>query len=229
MKNARKDFKTLKFTSRKSRGIVVSEHDARILSLYLFVMKENGRKANIKLWNHQNHSLLWCDLHAFPFFHSICRGASKAITTFCHIYLHFITREKSRNTVIWWILCALPLRLCASCIPFGESFYDLPNWWIRQRKNWDHVYLIRIVLLSPNKFRTSFHPTRSPKYSVVKMTKCTDEYWNSIKQSFVYLWVGLCVYSFSMHSSLHFFATNNQIENLHTILSCGNIKKFHFF
>lgn len=90
-----------------------------------------------KLRNHKHFALtIRSNGIASLFLGSWC--ASKAITAFCDIYLHFITWQE--------LVRAHRIELVHRSAIIG----DLPNWWIRQKKNWDHVYLIRAVLCSRN-------------------------------------------------------------------------------
>lgn len=74
-------------------------------------------------------------------------GASKAITAFCYIYLHFITRTRriyDERAMCDGVVVAI------SCIAFGEplarqSFTSCIKLMNSSKKNWDHVYLIRAV------------------------------------------------------------------------------------
>lgn len=101
---------------------------------------------------HTKAAVMWFAC-ASLFFRWFVESASKAITAFCYIYLHFITRPTARVATLFecvcqWIVLLLRIRALHVASPTWRIVYDFHpalRAMDSSKKNWHHVYLIRAV------------------------------------------------------------------------------------
>lgn len=181
----------LKYSMMKDRAVFKSKN---MNVLKLFKLEVRGCECTQQIMKSQTSRILFSHVIFLRFIHFLCGVVVMLQKQSQHFVTYIYTscaskKEKKKRERVAVPSMDLMLITAGLCILAWWIVYELPNWWIRQRKNWDHVYLIQSSFWLRMQSMQHFFLTRTQK----GLGCWNDNVYEYPVESFVCVFFSTCI------------------------------------